>query len=145
MFSLRIWVWCWFYDMVCRIKIIRTHRSPVSRVGRASRNYFLRSAEGPLSQTMKVAVFDVDWLLDAVQGMAKTENSYSPVYRLHRIFAGWFADSGLVCRAAVWQISSLWFSVYSIACRDSFVYVSWHCTVKWNTYEKAPDKYYILN
>lgn len=56
----------------------------MSRVGRASHNYFLRSAEGPLSQTMKIAVFDVDWLLEAARGVAKLKSRVkSKVIHLH--------------------------------------------------------------
>lgn len=48
--------------MVCRIKTIQTNRGHVSCVGQALGGDPLENAKGPLFQTIKIAVIDIDRL-----------------------------------------------------------------------------------
>lgn len=52
------------HDMVCRIKTILANRSPVSHVRQDLGDGPLKSTEGPLFQMIKIAVIDVDQLLE---------------------------------------------------------------------------------
>lgn len=102
------------HDVVWRIKTILARRSRGSRVGRALGDDPLRSADGPLFLTMKIAATDVE-------PTARTGAEWRIISNTVRRLCKWVCWLLAGCAAAcvAWFIPLNGLMIYPIACRGN--------------------------